>query len=63
MMDRTIATQFLNKLVKIETDSENFNYFKGTVRKVTERSLILEFLTGKIMAFDLQEICTIREVE
>jgi hypothetical protein len=61
LIDKTVAAQFLHKIVKIETDSNSYNYYKGVVREVTERALILEFMTGRIVALDLFEITVIRE--
>jgi len=63
MIDKPTAIQFLNKTVKIETDSASFNYYKGIVREVTERALILESMDGKMAALDLQEINMIREAD
>jgi hypothetical protein len=63
MLDKMAALNFLNRKVRVETDSASFNHFVGFVREVTERALILEFLDRRIIAFDLQDIVLIKEAE
>ena len=63
MIDRTIAEKFINKIVKIETSSENYNYFKGRILEVTNCGIILESMMGKMAGLTLEEITSIREAD
>lgn len=63
MLDSVAAKQFLNKKVRLDTDSASYNHFTGFVREVTERALILEFLDKRIIALDLQDIVMIKEAD
>jgi hypothetical protein len=65
MLDKIAAEYFLNKTVRLDTDSTSYNHFVGTVLKVTERALILQFIdgSGRTIVFDLQDIVMIKEGE
>ena len=63
MIDRTIADKFIGKIVKIETNSEQFNYYKGRVLEVTGCGILLESMSGHMAGLTLEEITIIREAE
>lgn len=65
MLDKVAAEFYLNKVVRLDTDSASYNHFVGTIIKVTERALILEFIDGskRTVVFDLQDIVMIKEGE
>ena len=63
MLDSVAAKNFINKKVRLDTDSASFNHYTGFVREVTPRALILEFLDKRIIALDLQDITMIKEAE